>query len=489
MRLPRPRSLSSLLILGLLMLIVPLAVALVQAALQLGRLAQDTNQLVRQGVELASQTQALFRYLSAYERSSNLYLVLGDQRVLEASRSTQLQISDTADQLARLQLDDEGQTRLDALRAASSGVLAILEFAETDDPTRTTRLAERLTDLDQAATALADRANDLLDERLQALERRAADTRQTLFIWLAALIPVPIVFGALFTFGVLRPLRAVDRAITELGRGTFSKPIAIRGPSDIEALGRQLEWLRSRLLELAQEKNRFLRHMSHELKTPLANIREGTDLLLDGAVGNIDDAQREVTDIMRDNALRLQQLIENLLSYSAWQSRVAGLEVSRFPLEAELGASFRAQRLALATRRIRTRAEIEHIVLKADRAKIRLVIDNLLSNALKFTPEGGTIHVRARRLGGETVIDFADTGPGIPPEDRDRIFEAFYTGRTPQAGHLKGSGIGLSIVAEFVVAHGGRVELVQGEFPGAHFRILIPVEAPAQPAAARQAYA
>lgn len=489
MRLPRPRSLSSLLVIGLLMLVLPLAVALVQAALQLGRLAQDTNQLVRQGVEFASQTQSLFRYLSAYERSSNLYLLLGDRRVLDASRATQVQISDTADRLARLQLDDEGQSRLDALRAASSGVLAILEFADPQDPTRTSRLGERLADLDEAAAALADRANSLLDERLQDLERRTVDTRAMLFIWLAALIPITLVFGALFTWGVLRPLRAVDRAITELGRGTFSKPVAVRGPSDIEALGRQLEWLRVRLLELAQEKNRFLRHMSHELKTPLANIREGTDLLLDGAVGDIDEAQREVTDIMRDNALRLQQLIENLLSYSAWQSQVAGLDVSRFALEAEFGASFRAQKLALATRGIRTKAEIEHIELQADRAKIRLVIDNLLSNALKFTPEGGLIHVRARRRGSEIVIDFADTGPGVPAEDRERIFEAFYTGRTPQAGHLKGSGIGLSIVAEFVAAHGGRVELVQGEFPGAHFRIYIPGETPAQPVADRQAYA
>ena len=117
------------------------------------------------------------------------------------------------------------------------------------------------------------------------------------------------------------------------------------------------------------------------------------------------------------------------------------------------------------------------------------MIDNHLSNALKFTPAGGTIHVRARHAGDEIVIDFADTGPGIPPEDRERIFEAFYTGRTPQAGHLKGSGIGLSIVAEFVAAHGGRVELVQGEFPGAHFRIYIPGEAPAQLSAERQAYA
>src|SRR6185436_8779067 len=91
----------------------------------------------------------------------------------------------------------------------------------------------------------------------------------------------------LFSLRVVRPLRQIDRAINELGSGTLQAQIQVRGPADIERLGRQLEWLRLRLLELAQERNRFLRHMSHELKTPLANIREGTELLMDGAVGEL----------------------------------------------------------------------------------------------------------------------------------------------------------------------------------------------------------
>ena len=99
---------------------------------------------------------------------------------------------------------------------------------------------------------------------------------------------------------------------------------------DLERLGHQLEWLRNRLLELAQERNRFLRHMSHELKTPLANIREGTELLMDGAVGELESGQREVTAILRDNGIKLQRLIENLLSFSAWQSNSTGLDVSEF---------------------------------------------------------------------------------------------------------------------------------------------------------------
>jgi two-component system sensor histidine kinase GlrK len=482
---PRPRSLSSLLLVGLLLLIVPLALAVIQASIQLGRLAQDTNHLVRQGVELSGRTQALFRHLAAYERSANLYVLLGDHRLLEASRATQQKIAETTEELASLPLPEDGPAQLGALRRAAPAVLALLEFTEPDDSERTSQLAERLEQLNEAANRVAAGANQALEAQLATLENRASDTRHQLFLWLVSLVPAAVVLGLAFALGVLRPLNRMDRAITELGRGTFSRPIAISGPSDIEALGRQLEWLRVRLLELAQEKNRFLRHMSHELKTPLANLREGTELLLDGAVGQIDPQQREVADIMRENALKLQQLIENLLSYSAWQSQVSGLDRSEFALGSVVAAAFRAQRLAIIAHRIKAKLEVEHIVLLADQAKIRLVLDNLLANALKFTPEGGTITVRARRLVSGIVIDFVDTGPGVAPRDRERIFEAFYTGSTPQVGPLKGSGIGLSIVAEFVAAHGGRVELITGEFPGAHFRIHLPLSATvAQPAEA-----
>jgi two-component system sensor histidine kinase GlrK len=289
-----------------------------------------------------------------------------------------------------------------------------------------------------------------------------------------ALVPASLILAAVFYFYVLRPLQAIDRAISDLGRGTFSQPIAIRGPADLAALGRQLEWLRTRLLEIAMERNRFLRHMSHELKTPLANIREGTDLLLDGAVGPLDDNQREVATILRDNAVRLQHLIENLLSYSAWQSSASKMDFSQFRLESLVGAVVDAQRLALAARNVTLDLQVADVQLVADRAKLKLVLDNLLSNALKFTPRGGTIHLHAYPAGRATIIDLADTGPGIPREERDKVFQAFYSGQTPQGGPIKGTGIGLSVVREFVQAHGGMIEIVDGQFPGAHLRIRLP---------------
>jgi two-component system sensor histidine kinase GlrK len=279
------------------------------------------------------------------------------------------------------------------------------------------------------------------------------------------------------TIGVGRPLRQLDRAISELGQGNLTNTITVPGPDDLERLGRQLEWLRQRLLELAHERNRFLRHMSHELKTPLANIREGTELLMDGAVGELDSNQREVAAILRENGIKLQRMIENLLSFSAWQTSSVGLEPTEFRLRPLVKQVLENQQLTLLSQRVRLEVRIEDITLVADRGKIRLILENLISNAVKYSPKGGTIHVRARANGAQLVLDVADAGPGIPPEDRRHIFEAFYTGRAARSTAVKGTGIGLSVVLEFVSAHRGTVEIIDGEFPGAHFRITMPMRA------------
>jgi len=320
-----------------------------------------------------------------------------------------------------------------------------------------------------------------VDLELQDLQERT-QSAQTISAWqVAALVPGTLILVGFFVVLVARPIRQIDNAISQLGQSGFSKPIVVKGPTDLEQLGRQLEWLRIRLLDLAQEKNRFLRHMSHELKTPLANIREGTELLLDGTLGELDAPQREVTDILRMNGLKLLQLIENLLSFSAWQTKNEILTLTDFPLRALVITVAKEQRLALNAARIQLRLDIEDIIVNADRDKIRTVLDNLLSNAIKFTPHGGFVTIRARRTPISFVLEFADTGPGIPEDERPRIFEAFFQGRREQGGQVAGTGIGLSVVLECIQAHEGAVELLDtGEFSGAHFRVQVPQQRVAQ---------
>lgn len=464
----RPQSLSGLLSAALLLIVLPLTAAVVYGGLQLRELSRTSNLLVRDSITLTQHTQVLFQDITSMERTANLYAITADPRFAKAVQTNYEAVGRTLDKLADyVPGTDIGSVR-DAGDAAESAVL------RSPQSSGSSGTFSRFNTLSIEADRLAQRARLAIDGRLKAVESQARATQQGLLWALIALVPAALGIAGIFWFYVLRPLRAIDRAISDLGRGAFSQAIAISGPADLSALGRQLEWLRTRLLDIALERNRFLRHMSHELKTPLANIREGTDLLLDGAVGPIDDNQREVASILRENALRLQQLIENLLSYSAWKSRASSVDLTPFRLSSLVGTVIDSQRLAMAARDITLDVHVADMHLVADRPKLKLVLENLLSNALKFTPRGGTIHVHAYPEGATTVIDFADTGPGIAPDEREKVFDAFYSGATPQGGPLKGTGIGLSVVREFVEAHGGTVDIVTGEYPGAHLRIRLP---------------
>ena len=467
----RPQSLSGLLSAALLLIVLPLTLALVYGGVQLQQLSRTNDVLVRDSIVLGQLTQLLFQDITAMERSASLYAIMDDQRVARSFETNYTGFARTLQKLAEFVPEAE----INGVRAAGAMTASLVRGGSPSE--LTSSAVSRFEALSIEANRLAQRARNGIDTRLTQVQRRANATQKGLLWTIIGLVPASLAIAGIFWFYVLRPLRAIDRAISDLGRGAFSHAISISGPADLAALGRQLEWLRTRLLDIALERNRFLRHMSHELKTPLANIREGTDLLLDGAVGPIDDNQREVASILRENALRLQQLIENLLSYSAWKSRASSVELTSFRLSSLVGTVIDSQRLAMAARNLTLDMHVADVHLVADRAKLKLVLENLLSNALKFTPRGGTIHLHAYPDGATTVIDFADTGPGIAPDERDKIFDAFYSGATPQGGPLKGTGIGLSVVREFVEAHGGTVEVVTGQFPGAHLRIRLPAAA------------
>ena len=175
------------------------------------------------------------------------------------------------------------------------------------------------------------------------------------------------------------------------------------------------------------------------------------------------------------------------MSFSAWTFKSVGVELSEFRVRPVIQQVIENQQLTLLSQRVRLDVKVEDLTLFADRGKLRLIMENLLSNAIKYSPRGGAIHVHARADGQQFVLDVADSGEGIPEEDRSRVFDAFYTGK-PSSSSVKGTGIGLSVVLEFVNVQGGSVELVDGEYPGAHFRIRMPLRA-AQPANIEQAHA
>ena len=459
---------------GFALVSIPLLLGVVIAATKVRNLSEASATLVRSGVQTTHYTQQLFQQIAPIERSAKLYQVLNDPGLLEVYGDSRERLLATLSSIETVAVDQEHAVQLRAIRTSLRRIDAAL-LSPAPSPEVIRNAVDSIQPMWQAAFALSAATGEQVETGLSRLQQSTADTQKYLFWQSAVLILLTAMLVGVFTFLLMRPIRQIDLAISQLGKGTFSRSITVRGPVDLVNLGRQLEWLRVRLLELAQERNRFLRHMSHELKTPLASIREGTELLMDGAVGELDSAQREVTTILRDNGIKLQQLIENLLEFSAWQARHSGLEISEFRLRPLIKSALETHQLTLLAQRVHLDLKVQDIELRADRAKLKLILDNLLSNALKYSPRGGTIFIHAKADKDQLVLDVADTGPGISKDERSAIFDAFYSGRAPVSGHLKGTGIGLSVVSEFIQAHGGSIEILDGMFPGAHFRVRLPL--------------
>jgi two-component system, NtrC family, sensor histidine kinase GlrK len=485
MKIRRPRTLLGLVLLGLAFVTLPLLIAIGNAVIKLGQLATESEAVLGDSATATLQNEKLVSLLTSMERNARQYLQLQDvvasaRELLTIYDSDQASFEQSLAALTSLPKDAEIAEQLRRLGTISKEVHWALRSGAHEGKSGPNdgsldMIIERFRVMNAAARDVGQGMRRLIDSRLNELEANTRSAQHALAWQSAALIPGTLVLVVLFLLLVGRPMRQVDRAIRELGEGDFSRPITVSGPNDIETLGRQLEWLRHRLKESTDEKNKFLRHMSHELKTPLANIREGTELLLDGSVGELDREQQEVTSILRDNGVKLQKLIENLLTFSAWQTQTASLELAEFELKPMVFGILSQHRLPISNKKIKLNLKVAAIKVLADEGKLKLVLENLLSNAIKFTPNDGVIQVSAEMQDSELVIDVADNGPGVHPEDGDRIFEAFYQGRRPQGGPVGGTGIGLSVVAECIQAHGGSVTLVRGVHAGAHFQVRLPL--------------
>jgi two-component system, NtrC family, sensor histidine kinase GlrK len=471
----RPRSLTGLILFGFVIVALPALLGTISAAIEMRKLSDASERLVVNGVAATQYTQALVRQVSSLERTVRLYQIIPRPGLLETFRQNRELLRRTLDDFSALPGGNDQRAKVvNSMRGTVELISGAVDSQSTERISRTMR---EFTALARDAGQLSNLAGAQTDRELNQLQAETEKVRRRLYWQSLALIPITVGLIVMFALFLARPIRQIDAAIGSIGHGQLAEPVQVQGPSDLKALGRQLEWLRVRLLDIAEERNRFLRHMSHELKTPLANIREGTELLMEGAVGSLSIEQREVAGILRDNSLRLQRLIENLLSFSEWQAKRGDLEVVEIRLLPLVRSAIETYQLPINSHGLRLDLQVPDLALAADREKLKLVLDNLISNAVKFTPNGGMITLRAAYddEGRHLVLDVADTGPGIPLDERARIFEAFYQGATPQGGLVRGTGIGLSVVQEFVLAHGGSIELVDGEFPGAHFRVRLPL--------------
>jgi two-component system sensor histidine kinase GlrK len=468
-----PRSFLGLLLAGFTLVALPLIGALAYSAWNTERLAGQSRSAVFNASEAARASRSLVDRIGTIERMAQQVAVLEDAEIMAGYARVHRSFRQLGEEISQLPLDYAQLWALNRTLAEEQGLYDLLTaFPRGNvDPAAVTERVDRLID---SAREVVDINNRVVDREVERLRASADDAQRGVMLLLIFSTAVALTIALALTRYIARPIAAIDNAIRQLGGADFSRPIAVRGPEDLRYLGRRLDWLRRRLDEFETQKNRFLRHVSHELKTPLTALREGAELLNDEVAGPLAPPQRQVVSIMRDNSVKLQRLIEELLDYQRALHAAASLEMRPVVLDALVAEAAAAHELAAQSKGLRLAIEAQPATLEADPEKLRSIVDNLISNAVKFTPAGGTITVRARVESGEAMIDVIDSGPGVSAEERESIFNLFVRGRGKgDGGRVKGSGLGLAIARELVEAHGGHIDVVP-EGGGGHFRVTLP---------------
>ncbi len=475
LRLYRPKSIRRLLLVGFVLVVMPLMVALIHATYEVDRLVAQGQRALFATVRATQGSQLLLESITDMERNALQYKVLGDEALLEVYRENHQRFIDTTRKLAALNLSDLQHERLQMMIRVENGVSEVLERFP-HDAEETANAVSGFGSLARDARKMLVDNRKLVEREVGTMETKGAEVQRSLVVQAMALVPGALIMAGIFTILITRPLRQMDKAIRRLGDGDFSKPAQIVGPRDLEQLGERLDWMRTRLLEVEQEKTRFLHHISHELKTPLTAIREGSELLSEEMVGHLNAQQTEIAAILRDNTLQLQKLIENLLNFNVASSQAFTLHIEPVALRSLIYNVLTEHKVAVLARQIVLDVSLQPVEIQGDRAKLGTVVDNLVSNAIKFSPEKGRLRVYLESRDGQAIIEVADSGPGIPEDERRRVFDAFYQGSNRANGHVRGTGLGLSIAREYAQAHGGYIEVIDGESAGACLRVVLPLE-------------
>jgi len=455
-----PRSFTILVIVAMGVLIVPLASGLVNAVHVLQGVIDTQRQFTRSSLAITRDVRQIVESVSQLQRAAGQYHLLQDAEFGPALRTRFDELQTRLTRLDEELVDGPARATLAALQTRSRTLYRQLQPGDFLDSDRFHALDPAFDTLDADARTLLAQADAAVQHELQTLEATVQATRQRLIVLALALIPLTLLLAAVFSWMINRPIKQLKASIQQLGQADLSPLPAISGPQDIVELGREIDWLRQRLQALEEQKLRLLRHVSHELKTPLASLREGVALLNDELAGSLNSRQHSIVGIM-DNASRdLQKRIEDLIRYSGMMRDATLPPTAPQPLADVLAGVLARQRLALDAHGIQVETLLIAATVRANRNQLETVLDNLLSNAIKFSPENGRILVKSAPANSAVEVWVCDQGEGIPDAERNRIFEPFFQGERQPASTVKGSGLGLSIVRESLLAAGGSIEVV-----------------------------
>jgi signal transduction histidine kinase len=264
---------------------------------------------------------------------------------------------------------------------------------------------------------------------------------------------IALVIVRLLAHGMTSPLREMADAAAAMAKGDYERRVTATSRDEVGALARAFNKMAGELAETDQLRRHLVANVSHELRTPITALQAALENLVDG----VEPPDPETLKVMLSQVERLGRLVTQLLDLSRLESGAVPLERAAFDVEPVLEHAVREQQLHAPEVDVAVVVETPGLTADGDPERVHQVVANLLENAVRYTPRGGRVEVRARRNGKGVTIEVLDDGPGIPEDEQSRIFERFYRADSARASRDGGAGLGLAIAQWIVDLHGGEI--------------------------------
>ncbi|MGQ0846329.1 MAG: ATP-binding protein [Sporichthyaceae bacterium] len=342
-----------------------------------------------------------------------------------------------------------------------------------------TRARPLADELERLTNQLVNRAEADTAELVAANDRAYRDSRLAFVGITAGGVTLAALLGFAIASMISRPVTAIDRRLGELAAGDFAGHVEVPNRDELGTLATNLNRMNDELGRLytdlaaaSRHKSEFLANMSHELRTPLNAVIGFSDVLSEQLFGPLNSRQADYVADIAASGRHLLLLINDILDLAKVEAGRLELELSDFALEPilEVGLTMVRERARAHRIDLRLHADTHLGEVEADERKVKQIVFNLVSNAVKFTPDGGSVDVFARREGELAVLAVRDTGPGIAQDDLERIFVSF-----EQVGQREGTGLGLPLARSLAELHGGTLEVVSEVGVGSTFTLSLPV--------------
>lgn len=464
----KPLSIKKLTFLGFTLVALPLVLALLYSANQVNELSKQGASSIFVVAKLINTNQKISNTLKKMERYASQYIVLQEHELIEKYNIEKQVLVNTNNELSEyddLEIKQLTTQFSQAILQVHQGVgnlnLGSVIVQNQVERISLEGLQKQFKQLININEQINSRTSELINQQAEEIKNATTQVSNTLLKSMF-IIPTSLLIAGIFILLITKPLKQLTLKIQQLQQGNFQLNSDIQqqpvgGFIEIKAIDDALNLMRSRLHALELQKSSFIRHISHELKTPLAAIREGTELMYDNSVGELNSEQQEVTKIIRNSTTRLQRLIEELLNFNIVldSTSLQDKEIINFSALIEQVLSERT--LDIKRKNLTIEKRFADLTIESNTKQLTVIIDNLLSNAIKYSPEFGVITLSALKNESQLSFSITDQGDGIISSQQDKIFDAFYQGTPPKDYNIKSSGLGLTIVKELLMRLNGDI--------------------------------